>query len=155
MNRTHITKPSEIERAWYLVDATGMPIGRLASQVAQILRGKHKPTFNYHTDCGDFVVVINASKAVWTGNNKGDDLVYWHSGFPGGIKNVSRGEMLETKPVKSIERVVKGMLPKGPLGDQMYTKLKVYEGTEHPHEAQGPVQIDLKGLTLGIDKVNA
>ncbi len=142
MNRTHVTKPASVERKWYVVDATNQPIGRLAGQVAQILRGKHKPTFAYNVDVGDFVVVVNAAKAIWTGG-KGDELLYWHSGWPGGLKNVSRADMLAENPVKMIEKVVWGMLPKGPLGKQTFSKLKVYKDADHPHEAQQPEPLEI------------
>lgn len=137
MNRTTTAKPDTIERAWHLVDATGVPIGRLAAQVAQVLRGKHKPTFTTNHDCGDFVVVINAEKAVWTGT-KGKELVHTHSGYPGGLKSISREDFLATKPTEVIKKVVWGMLPKGNLGEKTMTKLKVYAGAEHPHAAQEP-----------------
>jgi large subunit ribosomal protein L13 len=137
MNRTYTATPSTIERQWHIVDATGVPVGRLAAQVAQVLRGKHKPTFTYNMDCGDYVIVINAEKAVWTGR-KTDELVYWHTLYPGGLRNMSRGKMMETNPIRMIEKVVWGMLPKGRLGRQIYTKLKVYAGSEHPHTAQNP-----------------
>lgn len=137
MNRTYVAKPDTVERKWHVVDAANVPIGRLAVEVAKVLRGKHKPTFSYHVDCGDFVVVVNADKAVWTGG-KGKELMYWHTGWPGGIKNISREDMLETKPERVIEKVVWGMLPKGALGRQMVKKLKVYAGPEHPHGAQNP-----------------
>lgn len=135
-----MAKPATIERQWYVVDAAGIPIGRMASQVAQILRGKLKPTFTPHMDCGDFVVVINAGKAVWTGG-KGKELLYHHTGWPGGIKSVSREDFLADNPVKLIERVIWGMLPKGPLGRKTIKKLKVYAGPEHPHEAQNPTPL--------------
>lgn len=137
MNRTYTAKPSTIERRWYLVDATGIPVGRLAAQVAQLLRGKHKPTFTYNQDCGDFVVVINADKLVMTGN-KGKELIYWHTMWPGGLRNVSREKMLAETPEKLVEKVIWGMLPKTKLGHQIVTKLKVYAGSEHPHTAQQP-----------------
>ncbi len=137
MNRTYVAKAETVERSWFVVDATNMPIGRLAVEVSKVLRGKNKPTFTYHVDSGDFVVVINADKAVWTGT-KGKELIYWHTGWPGGIKNISREDMLETKPERLIEKVVWGMMPKGPLGRQMIKKLKVYAGAEHPHTAQNP-----------------
>ncbi len=137
MNRTYTAKPSTIERRWYLVDATGIPVGRLAAQVAQLLRGKHKPTFTYNQDCGDFVVVINADKVVMTGN-KGKELIYWHTMWPGGLRNVSREKMLAETPEKLVEKVIWGMLPKTKLGHQIVTKLKVYAGSEHPHTAQQP-----------------
>ena len=144
MNRTTTAKPDTIERAWHLVDATGMPVGRLASQVAQVLRGKHKTTFTPNMDCGDFVVVINAEKAIWTGNNKGKELIYRHTGWPGGIKARSREEYLKTRPTELIEKVVWGMLPKGALGRKTISKLKVYAGSEHPHAAQEPQPLDIK-----------
>ena len=137
MNRTYVAKPDTVEQSWHVVDAANQPVGRLAVEVAKVLRGKHKPTFTPHVDCGDFVVVINADKAVWTGN-KGEELVYWHTGWPGGIKNVSREDMKEKTPERMIEKAVWGMLPKGPLGRKMVKKLKVYAGAEHPHEAQNP-----------------
>jgi len=137
MNRTHVTKPAEVKHDWYVVDAANIPVGRLAAQVAQILRGKHKPTFNYHVDTGDFVVVVNADKAVWTGR-KADELIYWHTMWPGGLRNIKRGDMLEKKPTRLIEKVVWGMLPKNQLGRHMLRKLKVYAGPEHPHSAQQP-----------------
>lgn len=137
MNRTYVAKPSTITQKWHVVDAAGMPVGRLAAQVAQILRGKHKPTFTPHMDCGDFVIVVNADKVVWTGT-KGKELIYWHTGWPGGLRNISRDDMLETNPTRLVEKVVWGMLPKGKLGRQIVKKLKVYAGSEHPHAAQNP-----------------
>lgn len=137
MNRTYSAKPSEIERKWYVVDAAGIPVGRLAAQVAQVLRGKHKPTFTYNQDCGDFVIVINADKVVLTGR-KQDELIYWHTMWPGGLRNVSRGKMLETKPEALVEKVIWGMTPKTRLGRDIFSKLKVYAGPEHPHAAQMP-----------------
>ncbi|HXH61338.1 MAG TPA: 50S ribosomal protein L13 [Fimbriimonadaceae bacterium] len=137
MNRTTTAKPDTITREWHLVDATNQPIGRLAAQVAQVIRGKHKPTFTPNMDCGDFVVVVNASKAVWTGT-KGKELVYRHSGWPGGLKSTSREDFLAEQPEELIRKVVWGMLPKGALGKDMIKKLKVYAGEEHPHAAQGP-----------------
>lgn len=137
MNRTYVAKPSTVEHKWHVVDAANVPVGRLAVEVAKVIRGKHKPTFTPHMDCGDFVIVINAEKAVWTGR-KSDELVYWHTGYPGGIRNITRGDMQERTPERSIEKAVWGMLPKGPLGRQMVKKLKVYAGPEHPHTAQDP-----------------
>jgi large subunit ribosomal protein L13 len=142
MNRTFSAKKEQIERQWFVVDATGIPVGRLASQVAQILRGKHKPTFTYNQDCGDFVVIINADRAVLTGG-KGNELIYWHSGWPGGLKNISRAKMLADTPAKLIEKAVWGMTPKTKLGHQIFKKLKVYAGTEHPHEAQKPTVLEI------------
>jgi len=143
MNRTYVAKKGTIDQKWYVVDATGVPVGRLASQVAQILRGKHKPTFSYNQDHGDFVVVINAEKVVLTGN-KSDELIYWHTGWPGGLRNVSRGTMLEETPEKLISKVVWGMVSKTKLGKQLFQKLKVYRGPEHPHYAQKPEPLSVQ-----------
>lgn len=143
MNRTYTNKAGSIDRKWYVVDAAGMPVGRLAGQVAQILRGKNKPTFEYNQDCGDFVIIINAEKAVLTGNKK-DELIYWHTGWPGGLRNVSRGDLLENDPVKLVSKAVWGMCPKTKLGRALFKKLKVYSGTEHPHTAQNPVPFNIK-----------
>jgi large subunit ribosomal protein L13 len=125
------------------VEAAGVPIGRLAGQVAQVLRGKNKPDFQYNVDNGDFVVIINADKAVLTGNKK-DEIIYWHTGWPGGLRNVTRGTMLEDNPVKLVEKAVWGMTPKTKLGKQIFTKLKVYAGSEHPHAAQNPQPLDVR-----------
>lgn len=142
MNRTTTTKPAEVERSWHVVDATDVPVGRLAAQVAQVLRGKHKPTFAYHVDTGDFVIVINADKAALTGG-KGKELIYWHTGWPGGIRNISREDLREKNPVRLIEKSVWGMLPKGRLGRDIVKKLKVYAGSEHPHAAQNPTPLEV------------
>jgi len=142
MNRTYSQPKETIERKWYVVDATGIPVGRLAAQVAQVLRGKNKPTFTYNQDCGDFVVVINAERAVLTGN-KQDELIYWHSMWPGGLKSISRGRMQETNPTRLIEKAVWGMTSKSKLGHQIIKKLKVYAGPEHPHSAQMPEPLDI------------
>ena len=140
MNRTYTVKAGSIERSWFVVDAAGIPVGRLAAQVAQVLRGKHKPTFAYNADCGDFVVVINAEKAVLTGNKK-EELIYWHTGWPGGLRNVERGKLLEENPERLVSKAIWGMLPKTKLGKQIFTKLKVYRGSEHPHVAQNPAPL--------------
>jgi large subunit ribosomal protein L13 len=142
-NRTYAPKEGSIERKWYVVDAAGTPIGRLAGQVAQVLRGKNKPTFTYNADCGDFVIVINAEKVALTGN-KQDELIYWHSGWPDGLKNVSRGQLREENPVKLVEKAIWGMCPKTKLGKALFKKLKVYAGSEHPHAAQNPVALDVR-----------
>ena len=142
MNRTTSYKPGDIERKWYVVDAAGIPVGRLAAQVSMVLRGKNKPNFVYNADCGDFVIVINAEKAVLTGN-KSDEVIYWHTGWPGGLKNVARGKMLEEKPEMLIEKAVWGMMPKTKLGKAMAKKLKVYADAEHRHIAQKPETIEL------------
>ena len=143
MNRTYTNKEGSIERKWWIVDAAGMPVGRLAGQVAKVLRGKHKPTFQYNADTGDFVIIVNAEKVVLTGG-KGDELIYWHTGWPGGLRNISRGKMLADDPVKLVEKAVWGMCPKTKLGKQLFTKLKVYAGTDHPHAAQNPQPLDIK-----------
>jgi large subunit ribosomal protein L13 len=129
---------AEASRTWFVVDATGKPLGRLASEIARVLRGKHKPTFTPHVDTGDFVVVVNAGKVVLTGNKL--DQKHWqrHSGIPGGFKENSYRQLLETKPTFPLEKAVKGMLPKNVLGREMFTKLKVYATPDHPHAAQQP-----------------
>ena len=143
MNRTTTVKPGDIERKWYVVDASGIPVGRLAAQVSKVLRGKDKPNFVYNADCGDYVIVINADKAVLTGN-KSDEVIYWHTGWPGGLKNVARGKMLEEKSDMLIEKAVWGMMPKTKLGKAMVKKLKVFGGPDHTHEAQQPIALDIR-----------
>jgi large subunit ribosomal protein L13 len=135
--KTYMAKPEQIQRDWWIVDAAGKPLGRLAAEVARVLRGKHKPTFTPHADTGDHVIVINADKVVLSGN-KQTDRIYWHTQYPGGLKSVTRGSMLEKRPDRLVERTIKGMLPHNRLGAQMYRKLKVYAGESHPHEAQKP-----------------
>ena len=146
MNRqkTFTPKPADIRRAWHLVDATDVPLGRLSSQIAQILRGKHKPTYAPHLDTGDYVVVVNCEKVAVTSNKSRDKIYYRHSGFPGGLREESFERLLSRRPEQVIERAVRGMLPKNRLGRQMLKKLKVYAGGEHPHAAQSPVPLDLK-----------
>lgn len=143
MNRTSTVKAGSIERKWYVVDAAGIPIGRLAAQVAQVLRGKNKPLFQYNADCGDFVIIINAEKAVLTGNKR-RELLYWHTGWPDGLRNATRGKLLEEEPVRLVEKAVWGMTPKTKLGHQIIKKLKVYAGTDHPHTAQNPIPLDVR-----------
>jgi large subunit ribosomal protein L13 len=143
--KTYHAKPGEVEREWLLVDATDMALGRLASEVAQILKGKRKPQYTPHVDTGDFVIVVNASKVKLTGNKLADKKYYHHSGFPGGLKETPLSDLLAKDPRRVIEAAVKGMLPKNTLGRAMGMKLKVYAGTEHPHVAQKPRQITLKG----------
>lgn len=143
MNRTTTVKGNSIERKWYVVDATGIPVGRLAAQVAQVLRGKHKPTFAFNADCGDFVIVINAGRAVLTGNKR-DELIYWHTLWPDGLRNTSRGKLLDENPVRLIERAVWGMTPKTKLGHAIIKKLKVYADDQHPHAAQNPEPLNIK-----------
>lgn len=132
------------ERKWYVVDAANKPIGRVAAVVAQVLRGKHKPTFSYNEDCGDHVIVINAERALLKGNSKPNELIYRHSGYPGGIKSVSRGKLLKERPELLIERAVWGMLPKHRLGRKIYGKLKVYRGPDHPHGNHKPAPLEVK-----------
>lgn len=144
--KTHSTKPSEITRDWWIIDAEGAVLGRLASEVAKLLRGKHKPYFVPHLDTGDYVVVINASKVVLTGNKVLDKNMYRHSGYPGGLKSVSYTKLMTEKPEIAVERAVRGMLPGNKLGRAMLKKLKVYSGAEHSHEAQDPKEFDVKGV---------
>ncbi|WP_102509324.1 50S ribosomal protein L13 [Sanguibacter massiliensis] len=136
--RTYTPKPGDVQRDWYVIDATDVVLGRLASQVATLLRGKHKPTFAPHVDGGDFVVIINAEKVALTGNKREQKLAYRHSGFPGGLSATSYSELLEKNPERAVEKAVRGMLPKTTLGRQQLGKLKVYAGAEHPHAAQQP-----------------
>ncbi len=140
---TYVVKQDEIERAWYVVDAEGQTLGRLATRVATILRGKHKPTYTPSMDVGDFVIVINADKIQVTGNKLRDKYYYRYSQYPGGLKSVSLERMLETHPERVIEHAVRGMLPKNKLGRAMYRKLKVYAGASHPHAAQKPQLLEL------------
>jgi large subunit ribosomal protein L13 len=141
-NKTFTPRPSDIDRAWWVVDAEGLPLGRLASEVAQMLRGKHKPTYAPHMDLGDFIVVINAEKVAVTGAKATQKQYYRHSGFPGGLRSQNFERMQETFPERIIEQAVKGMLPKNRLGRQMARKLKVYAGTDHPHAAQDPQPLE-------------
>ena len=136
--KTFMASPATIDRKWYVVDATDMTLGRLASEVAKVLRGKNKPIFTPHIDCGDNVIVINAEKIKVTGKKMDQKVYYHHSDYVGGLKEATLGEKLAKKPEQVIELAVKGMLPKGPLGRQMFTKLHVYAGPEHKHEAQKP-----------------
>ena len=136
--RTYSPKPSDIERKWYVIDATDIVLGRLASQVAVLLRGKHKPTYAPHMDMGDYVIVINAEKIALTGSKRENKMAYHHSGFPGGLRAVNYAELLETHPERAIEKAVQGMLPKNRLARQQIQKLKVYAGAEHDHAAQKP-----------------
>lgn len=136
--KTFMASPATIDRKWYVVDAADMTLGRLASEVAKVLRGKNKPIFTPHMDCGDYVIVINAEKIKVTGRKMDQKVYHHHSDYVGGMKEVTLREKLAKKPEQVIELAVKGMLPKGPLGRQMYTKLHVYAGVEHPHAAQKP-----------------
>ena len=136
--KTYTPKASEIQRDWYVVDAQDLILGRLATEVARVLRGKHKPIFAPHIDTGDHVIVVNADKVVLSRDKANTKRVYRHSGYPGGLKSESYAESLERKPADAVRRTIKGMLPKGPLGRQQINKLKVYAGPDHPHAAQSP-----------------
>jgi len=143
LQKTFTPTPADIKREWFLVDATDQTLGRLASDVANILRGKHKPTYAPHMDGGDFVVIVNAGKVAVTGNKAVQKLYYRHSGFPGGLSELSFEQMRERYPERIIEAAVRGMVPKNRLGRQMLTKLKVYPGSEHPHAAQKPQLLEI------------
>ncbi|MFQ3548434.1 MAG: 50S ribosomal protein L13 [Armatimonadota bacterium] len=136
--KTYVAKNETIERKWYIIDAADKPVGRVAVEAAKLLRGKHKTIFTPHVDCGDHVIIVNAAKSVLTGNNKPFEPIYRHSGYPGGIKSVTRGKMLRETPVKLMMRAVKGMLPHNKLGDRILKKLRVYPGADHNHSAQMP-----------------
>lgn len=141
--KSYLAKNEEVERKWYVVDAEGKSLGRLAAQIAKVLQGKHKPTYTPHVDTGDYVIVINAEKVVLTGKKLTQKKYYRHSGYPGGLKEQTAKEILEKYPERLIEKAVKGMLPKTKLGRHMYKKLKVYAGSNHPHEAQKPEKLEL------------
>ena len=141
--RTYTPKPGEITRVWHVIDATDVVLGRLASQTAILLRGKHKPTFAPHVDIGDFVIIINAEKVALTGQKLLQKKAYRHSGYPGGLKATTYSELLEKNPVRAVEKAVRGMLPKNSIGRAQLRKLKVYTGSEHPHAAQQPKQYTL------------
>lgn len=141
--RTYSPKPGDVTKNWHVIDATDVVLGRLASQAASLLRGKHKATFAPHVDSGDFVIVINASKVALSGAKLTDKMVYRHSGFPGGLSAVPIGELLEKNPQRVIENAVKGMVPKTKLGAEQLTKLKVYAGSDHPHAAQQPQAFEI------------
>ncbi len=142
--KTYTPKASDIQREWHVVDAEGVILGRLATEVARLLRGKHKPTFAPHIDTGDHVIIVNADKIVLSRDKAESKRLYRHSGYPGGIKSESFAELLGRKPADAVRRSVKGMLPKGPLGRQQMTKLKVYAGPDHPHAAQSPQPFQIK-----------
>jgi large subunit ribosomal protein L13 len=141
--RTYSPKPGEVARTWHVIDAEDVVLGRLASHVATLLRGKHKPTFAPHVDTGDFVIIVNAEKVVLTGNKRDQAFAYRHSGYPGGLRKQSFGELLDTRPERLLEKVVKGMLPKNKLGRAQGKKLKVYAGPDHPHAAQQPKPFEI------------
>lgn len=136
--KTYVPKQGEIVPRWYVVDASGQNLGRLASDIARVLRGKHKPGFTPNQDLGDFVIVTNAARVTFTGKKLSDKIYYSHSGYPGGLREVTLEKMLEKHPERVLERAIRGMLPHNRLGDEMYRKLKVYAGPEHPHQAQEP-----------------
>jgi large subunit ribosomal protein L13 len=143
LQKTFTPTPADIERTWYVVDAQDVPLGRLASEVAQILRGKHKPTFAPHMDMGDYVIVVNADKVAVSGNKESDKVYYRHSGYPGGLRSETLAELRNDHPTRLVENAVRGMIPKNRLGRQVLTKLKVYAGPEHPHSAQKPETLTL------------
>ena len=145
--KTYSLKPSELDKKWLLIDADGLVLGRLAVIIADRLRGKHKPAYTPHMDCGDHVVVINAEKVQLTGNKRQDSVFYWHTGYPGGIKGRSKGAILDGKhPERVILKAVERMVPRGPLGRRIMGHLKVYAGGEHPHEAQQPQVLDVAAM---------
>lgn len=145
--RTYSAKAADIDRKWFVVDAEGVVLGRLATIIASRLRGKHKPIFTSHVDTGDHVIVINADKVVLTGRKREDKVFYWHTGHPGGIKGRSIGAILDGKyPQRVVEKAVERMVPRNPLGRQMLRKLKVYAGAEHPHQAQQPIVLDVAAM---------
>ncbi len=143
--KTYMAKPLEVERKWYVIDASGQTLGRLATEVATILRGKHKPIYTPHVDTGDYVIIINAEDIVLTGKKLDQKMYRRHSGYPGGLKEMTYRNLLNKRPEKAIEAAVKGMLPHNRLGRKMFAKLKVYKGSEHPHQAQQPEVRELKG----------
>ena len=142
--KSYSPNASEIQREWHVVDADGMVLGRLATEVASILRGKHKPIFAPHIDCGDHVIIVNADKVVLTSGKATDKRIYRHSGYPGGIRSESYADLMQRRPAEAVRRTVKGMLPRGPLGRQQINKLKVYAGPDHPHAAQTPKPLEIK-----------
>lgn len=145
MRQTYMANESNIERKWFVVDAEGQTFGRLSSEVASILRGKYKPTFTPHVDTGDYVIIINADKIEFTGKKATDKVYHTHSGYTGGIKSITAGELREKNPVRLMEKAIQGMLPKNPLGRKQAKKLFVYAGSEHPHAAQNPENYELRG----------
>ena len=143
--KTYMANAQNVERKWYVVDATNIPLGRVASQVATVLRGKHKPIYTPHVDTGDYVIVINTDKMILTGNKLEDKKYFHHSGYPGGIKEATYKDLMSKKSDFVLEKAIKGMLPKNSLGKKMFGKLKCYKGAEHPHQAQQPVELKIKG----------
>jgi len=143
MHRTYMAKPESVQRKWYVVDATDKTLGRMASEIARILKGKHKPEYTPHVDVGDFVVVVNADKVKVTGRKLDQKMYYRYSGYPGGLKSITLRKLMDRHPEQAVNDAVKGMLPRGPLGRKMFKKLKVYAGPEHPHQAQQPEPLEL------------
>jgi len=143
--KTYSAKPESVQREWFIVDAAEQTLGRLATEIALRLKGKHKPEYTPHVDTGDYIVVINAEKIRVTGKKTTDKMYYRHTGYPGGLRSISFDKLIDHKPEMVIEQAVKGMLPKNPLGRDMYRKLKVYAGSEHPHTAQQPQTLEIKG----------
>lgn len=143
--KTYMAKPADIERKWFVVDATNVPLGRVASQVADILTGKNKPIFTPHVDCGDYVIVLNSDKVVLTGKKLTDKKMRWHTGYVGGLKEVDYGTLMRKNSVKAVEKAIKGMLPKTSLGRKQFTRLHVYKDGEHNNQAQKPETIQIKG----------
>jgi large subunit ribosomal protein L13 len=153
--KTYSAKPTEIDKKWLLIDADGLVLGRLATIIATHLRGKHKPSYTPHMDCGDNIVVINAEKVQLTGNKRKDDIFYWYTGYPGGIKGRSKGAILDGKhPERVIEKAVERMVPRGPLGRRVMKNLRVFAGPEHKHQAQQPVPLNIAGLNRKNTRVS-
>jgi large subunit ribosomal protein L13 len=153
--KTYSAKPTEIDKKWLLIDADGLVLGRLATIIATHLRGKHKPSYTPHMDCGDNIVVINAEKVQLTGNKRRDDIFYWHTGYPGGIKGRSKGAILDGKhPERVIEKAVERMVPRGPLGRRVMKNLRVFAGPEHKHQAQQPVPLNIAGMNRKNSRVS-
>jgi len=146
-SRTFSPRARDLTRDWYVVDADGQVLGRLAAQVARVLRGKHKPIYAPHVDTGDFVIIVNAAKVALTGQKREQKIAYRHSGYPGGLKRMPYTDLLEKRPERAVEKAIKGMLPHNTLGRQMLSKLKVYAGPTHPHAAQAPVPFELKQVS--------
>lgn len=144
MEKTYVTKSGDIQREWYVVDAAGQTLGRLATRVAHILRGKHKPIYSRSIDTGDYVIVVNAEKIRVTGRKLDQKIYYRHSGYPGGLKQITLRNLLQRHPTRVIEHAVRGMLPKNRLGRRMFKKLRVYTGPDHPHAAQGPKSLEIR-----------
>jgi len=143
VKKTYVTKEEDVQREWYVIDASGQTLGRLAARVASVLRGKHKPVYSPSVDAGDFVIVVNAEKVHVTGRKLDQKMYYRHSGYPGGLKEITLRNLLQQHPTRVIEHAVRGMLPKNRLGRQVFRHLKVYAGSEHPHEAQQPKALEL------------